>query len=148
MLQCEASAGRSYSSKITAENDPSGKYLKTIAYSTCGNYLFGGGKGRYLYVYDISHRMLLTKISLTSNKDIQGVIEKLNSRYVKNGVPTYMLEIQAQNEVYSEEEKEEHLPGSRKIDVSLDLFRFRRLGSNLKPRSIKSLSRTVSKSLS
>lgn len=35
--------------------------------------------------------MLLSKINLTNNKDIQGVVEKLNSRYVKNGVPTYEL---------------------------------------------------------
>jgi hypothetical protein len=66
--------GRSYFSKITSENDPSNKYLKTIAYSPCGNYLYGGGKSKYLYVYDISHRMLLTKITLTNNRDIQGVV--------------------------------------------------------------------------
>ena len=60
-----------------------------MAYSPCGNYLFGGGKRKYLYVFDISHRMLLTKIALTSNRDIQGVIDKLNSKFIKNGVPTY-----------------------------------------------------------
>lgn len=81
--------GRSYFSKISAENDPSNKYLKALSYSPCGNYLYGGGKSKYLYVFDINHRMLLTKISLTQNKDIQGVVDKLNSRYVKNGVPTY-----------------------------------------------------------
>ena len=62
-----------------------------MAYSPCGNYLFGGGKSKYLYVFDISHRMLLTKIALTSNRDIQGVIDKLNSKFIKNGVPTYEL---------------------------------------------------------
>jgi hypothetical protein len=37
---------------------------------------------------------------------------------VKNGVPTYELEVQAQNEVYSDDEKKEaKLPGSKKIDV-------------------------------
>ena len=66
-------------------------------YSPCGNYLYGGGKSRYLHVFDINHRMLLTKIPLTANRDIQGVVEKLNSRYIKNGMPTYELEIQQQN---------------------------------------------------
>ena len=94
--------GRSYFSKISAENDPSTKYLKTITYSPCGNYLYGGGKSKYLYVYDINHRMLLTKIVLTNNKDINGVVDKLNSRYVKNGVATYELHLQQQNEVYSD----------------------------------------------
>jgi hypothetical protein len=91
VLHAEITGGRSYLSKISAENDPSNKYLKALCYSHCGTYLFGGGKSKYLFVYDISHRMLLTKISLTNNKDIQGVVEKLNSSYVKNGIPTYEL---------------------------------------------------------
>jgi len=125
VLHADMTGGRSYSSKISSENDPSNKYLKCLAYSPCGNYLYGGGKSKYLYVFDISHRMLLTKIDLTQNKDIQGVVDKLNSKYVKNGVPTYELEIQAQNEVYSEdEEKGTSLPGSKKIDVSIKLFRY------------------------
>lgn len=69
----------------------------TLAYSPCGRYLFGGGKSKYLYIYDISHRILLSKIILTNNKDINGVVDKLNSRYVKNGVATYELELQQQN---------------------------------------------------
>ena len=44
-------------------------------------------------VYDIKHRMVLKKISTTNNKDLQGVVEKLNSRYVKNGVSTYFNEL-------------------------------------------------------
>lgn len=76
-------------------------------------------------MYDINHRILLTKIVLTNNKDINGVVDKLNSRYVKNGVATYELQIQQQNEVYSDEEKGEHLPGSTKVDVIVWLCRFR-----------------------
>lgn len=72
--------------------------------------------------------MLLTRIALTCNRDIQGVLEQLNSRYVKNGIPTYELELQAQNEIHSEEENKEHLPGSKKIDVPLSLGRFQRYG--------------------
>lgn len=34
---------------------------------------------------------------LTNNKDISGVVDKLNSRYVKNGVATYELQLQQQN---------------------------------------------------
>jgi hypothetical protein len=90
-----------------------------LAYSPCGNYLYGGGKSKYLYIFDISHRMLITKISLTQNKDIQGVVDKLNSKYIKNGMATYELEIQAQNEVYSDDDdKGRGLPGSKKIDVN------------------------------
>jgi periodic tryptophan protein 2 len=96
IIESEMTGGRSYFSKISAENDKSTKYLKSLVYSPCGNYLYGGGKSKYLIVYDIQHRMVLTKIPLTKNKDLQGVVEKLNSRYIKNGTPTYELTLQAQ----------------------------------------------------
>ncbi len=53
--------GRSYFSKISADNDKSSKYIKCLEYSTCGNYLFGGGKSKYLYIYDIEHMMCYRK---------------------------------------------------------------------------------------
>lgn len=63
--------------------------MKCLEYSPCGNYLFGGGKSKFLMIYDIQHRMLLQKICLTKNKDLQGTIQNLNSRYVKEGASTY-----------------------------------------------------------
>ena len=54
--------GRSYFSKISAENDTNNKYLKTLVYSVCGKYLIGGGKSKYLMVYNIENRMLFKKI--------------------------------------------------------------------------------------
>jgi len=54
-----------------------------LVYSECGKYLIGGGKSKYLYFYDIEHRMLLDKIELTRNRDLQGVVEKLNSKFIK-----------------------------------------------------------------
>lgn len=74
IIQAEIQGGRSYFSKMSAQNDKSSKYIKTIAYSTCGNYLYGGGKSKFLMVYDIHHRMVLAKIPLTKNKDLQGVV--------------------------------------------------------------------------
>jgi hypothetical protein len=91
IIDSEIQGGRSYFSKISADNDKSSKYIKCLEYSTCGNYLFGGGKSKYLYVYDIKHRMLLQKICLTKNKDLQGTLQKLNSKYVKEGITTYEM---------------------------------------------------------
>jgi periodic tryptophan protein 2 len=54
--------GRSYFSKISAENDTNTKYLKTLAYSKCGNFIIGGGKSKYIYVYDVKQRMLFNTI--------------------------------------------------------------------------------------
>jgi WD40 repeat protein len=62
IIDAEVQGGRSYFSKITAENDSNNKYLKTLTYSHCGKYLIGGGKSRYLYFYDIAHSALIDKI--------------------------------------------------------------------------------------
>lgn len=83
IIDAEIQGGRSYFSKISAENDTNTKYLKTLTYSPCGNYLIGGGKSKYLYFYSISQRTLMHKICLTRNRDLQGVVEKLNSKFVK-----------------------------------------------------------------
>lgn len=74
IIDAEVKGGRSYFSKISADNDTNTKYLKTLAYSHCGKYLIGAGKSKYLYFYDIQHRMLLDKIELTRNRDLQGVV--------------------------------------------------------------------------
>lgn len=91
IIDSEIQGGRSYFSKISADNDKSSKYIKCLEYSICGNYLFGGGKSKYLYIYDIKHRMLLQKVCLTKNKDLQGTLQKLNSKYVKEGITTYEM---------------------------------------------------------
>lgn len=54
--------GRSYFSKISAENDSNSKYLKSITFTDCGNYLIGGGKSKYLNVYDVKNRILIKRI--------------------------------------------------------------------------------------
>ena len=64
--------------------------------------------------------MLLVKVCLTKNKDLQGTLQKLNSRYVKDGITTYEMALEEQ-ELDSENENYEKLPGTRKLDVIIGL---------------------------
>lgn len=61
--------------------------------------------------------MLLQKVCLTRNKDLQGTLQKLNSRYVKNGIATYEMTLQEQ-QIDSDMENNEKLPGAKKLDVN------------------------------
>ena len=61
--------------------------------------------------------MLLEKIELTRNRDLQGVVEKLNSKFVKEGQPTYEMVLEQQGRGLSDDEDNMKLPGSKKIDV-------------------------------
>lgn len=40
--------------------------------------------------------MLIQKVCLTKNKDLQGILQKLNSRFVKNGIATYEMTLEQQ----------------------------------------------------
>ena len=67
-----------------------------------------------MLLYDIKHRLLLKKFLLTCNRDIDGVVDWLNSRNIKEGMNLNELE----QESASDEERKDYLPGARKLDVS------------------------------
>ncbi len=70
--------------------------------------------------------MLLQKVCLTKNKDLQGTLQKLNSRYVKEGIATYEMTLEEQ-EIDSDVDNYEKLPGAKKLDVHfLFILRFLR----------------------
>jgi len=73
-----------------------------------------------LYIYDIKHRMLLQKVCLTKNKDLQGTLQKLNSKYVK-GITTYEMTLEEQ-EIDSDAENYQKIPGDKKFDVPFFLI--------------------------
>ena len=62
IINSELEGGRSYFSKVSSSNDTNSRYLKALAYSSCGNYLIGGGKSKYLMIYDVKHRMVFKKM--------------------------------------------------------------------------------------
>lgn len=99
---------------MSADNDKSSKYIKTLLFSQCGKYLYGCGKSKYIHIYSISQRLLVSRIPITKNKDLQGVTDFLNSKFIVNGVSTYGLG----EEDEGEQRKELKLPGAKKMDIS------------------------------
>lgn len=113
--------GRSYFSKVSAQNDANSKYLKSLVFTDCGNYLLGGGKSKYLSIYDVNNRVLIKRIQITRNRDLQGTIQKLNSKYIKEGQATYQMGLEEQEQNLSDDDADDGLnkkmPGSKKLDV-------------------------------
>lgn len=67
----------------SADNATEGRrYFTTIAYSADGAYLFAGGNSKYVCVYDTSEKVMLRRFQLSSNRSLDGVLDKLN-RYSK-----------------------------------------------------------------
>ena len=44
-----------------------------------------GGISKYICLYDLRHKILLKKFCLTENRSMDGVLEKLNSKNIKDG---------------------------------------------------------------
>ena len=61
------------------------KFYKTIAYTADGEYILAGGNSKYVNLYDIKTRLLMKKYLLTSNRSLDGILKKLNSKGVKDG---------------------------------------------------------------
>ncbi len=76
--------------------------------------MIAAGRCRHVLLYDIKHRLLLKKFPLTCNRDIDGVVDWLNSRNIKEGMNLNQLEEESE----SDDERKDYLPGARKLDVS------------------------------
>lgn len=76
---------------MSTAKDDSGKFLRCLAYSPCGNYLYGAAKSRHLLIFSTESRTLLRRLPLTQSLDLDNVRPKLNSRFIKEGVNTALL---------------------------------------------------------
>lgn len=93
------------------------KYFKTLEYTADGDYILAGGNSKYVCLYELRHRILLKKFSLSSNRSLDGVLNKLNSKNIKEGVDM-ANEIDDFDDSDYEERKDTVLPGAKTFDVS------------------------------
>lgn len=93
------------------------KYFKTLEYSVDGDYILAGGNSRYVCLYELRHRIMIKKFSLSSNRSLDGVLNKLNSKNIKEGLDV-ANEIDDFDDSDYEERKDTSLPGAKTFDVS------------------------------
>lgn len=74
--------GRLSTDRRTRENASSGRCFTTVCYSADGDALYAAGSSKYVCVYSASEYVLLSRIQLSSNVQLDGVVDKLNSRYM------------------------------------------------------------------
>ncbi len=56
-----------------------------MCYSADGEYVIAGGNSRFVNLYNIRSRLLVKKYSLTSNRSLDGILMKLNTKGIKDG---------------------------------------------------------------
>ena len=56
--------------------------LYSVCYSPDGTMVLGGCNGKYVCLYEVSQRILVKKFQVSHNRSLDGVVDKLNSKYI------------------------------------------------------------------
>lgn len=76
----DISGGRKFNDRMASNNNASSRYFTSIAYSADGSFLLAGGNSKYVCIYEISQQILLKKFQVTHNRNLDGVLDELNSK--------------------------------------------------------------------
>ena len=55
--------------------------------------MLGGGNAKNICLYDVGNKILLRRYALTQNRSLDGVLAKLNSKNLKDGVADHEIEV-------------------------------------------------------
>ena len=61
-----------------------GGYVTSMCWSADGSCVLVGGNSRFVCIYDAARRLLIKRFTLSSNERLDGVKDRLNSRYVND----------------------------------------------------------------
>ncbi|KAI9032276.1 quinon protein alcohol dehydrogenase-like superfamily [Hyaloraphidium curvatum] len=111
-------AGRKSSDRTTAANAAAGKHFTSLCYSADGTCLLAGGNAKNVCIYDLGSRVMLKRFRVSSNLSLDGMLEKLNSKNLAQGVPLDMIDDVSDDEDL-EDRMDQSLPGVQRGDRSV-----------------------------
>ena len=112
----DLTGGRLVDDKVTAKNSGSGKCFSSVCYSADGRCVLAAGKSKYVCIYELSQNMLLKKFTLSNNRSVDGIVDKLNSKDVTEAGPMALIDHDESSDL--EDRIDNSLPGVRKGDLS------------------------------
>ena len=87
-IECrnDIAGGRLQDDRNTAKTSTKNKSFNSIALSPAfGDLAIGGGNSKNICLYDIKHKVMLRRFAITQNRSLDGVLQNLNSKNVKEG---------------------------------------------------------------
>lgn len=72
--------------------------------------MLGGGNSKYICLYDVYHKILIKKFSVTENRSLDGVLNKLDSKNINE----FGEEVDNDSEAEWDMDQKEDLPGVKK----------------------------------
>jgi len=76
----DIAGGRKINDRMAADNNAAGRYFTSVCYSADGKCLLAGGNSKYVCIYECSQQILLKKFQVTFNRNLDGVLDELNSK--------------------------------------------------------------------
>jgi periodic tryptophan protein 2 len=115
----DIAGGRLTTDATTAENSARSKFFNSLAYSADGTCILAGGRSKYLCIYSIQNGTLVKKFQLSHNHSLEGIVDKLRSDRIVDGVQMDNLPF---NEGDSENERKrlmgKGMPGGGKSSLT------------------------------
>uniref|UniRef100_A0A7S4AGE9 Small-subunit processome Utp12 domain-containing protein n=2 Tax=Pseudo-nitzschia australis TaxID=44445 RepID=A0A7S4AGE9_9STRA len=84
----DIAGGRKQNDRMTSDNNASARYFTSVCYSADGTCVLAGGNSKYVCIYECSQQILLKKFQVTFNRNLDGVLDKLNSKKMTDFGPT------------------------------------------------------------
>lgn len=112
ILDCsrDICGGRLKTDKTVAKKNLKNKHFNSLNYNSSGNIIICGGNSQFVCLYDTVYQILIKRFRLTSNRSLDGIMNKLNSKNItENGEQ----DLQDYDQSDSDYEQTNDLPGTK-----------------------------------
>jgi periodic tryptophan protein 2 len=107
--------GRKQNDRVAANNNAASRHFTSVCYSADGMTVLAGGNSKYVCIYEISQQMLLKKFQISHNRSLDGVLDKLNSKFMTDGGPVSEID-QNEEDIAAKGANAYALPGAKRQD--------------------------------
>lgn len=115
-VKLDIAGGRLQEDRVSAKNSTKNKHLNSVAISPNGEFIIGGGNSKNICLYDLRYKLLMKRFAVTQNRSMDGVLQLLNSKAVKDGMAQH--EIDADSDLEEDawqvrNEADANMPGAK-----------------------------------
>jgi periodic tryptophan protein 2 len=114
----DISGGRYATDRFTSESSQRSKHFTTISYNADGTTVLAGGNSKHICMYDIANEVLLRKFTISRNMDLDGTLDKLNSKNMTEAGPIDLIDVAGEDSDL-ENRIDRTLPGAQRGDASV-----------------------------
>ncbi|KZT60952.1 WD40 repeat-like protein [Calocera cornea HHB12733] len=118
----DISGGRRADDRMTASNNSGSKYFNSLTYTADGANILAGGNSKYVVLYDVADRVMVTKYQISQNLSLEGTEEFLDSRKITEAGNVDLIDRQGDASDL-DDRQDPRLPGAQRGDLGKRRYR-------------------------